>query len=232
MKFFRTEKYHIDFQKTKMTGPNAMLITEELLCSLDLRPTMTALDIRCGKSLSSLLVAKEFGMRVFACDDSVEPCENFAFYKRINMQNQIIPMKLDFSGDIPFSAEYFDLILCAGTFNQIGEKINLKEKILPLLKNNGVLAVAMPVLTVNEISPQLRKFAANNTETLHSFDWWKNYFESQGLTSFESGLCECTEKAWNDWFLCTDNENAMHDKALAETGVLSQISIAKFIVRA
>lgn len=232
MKFFRTEKYHIDFQKTKMTGPNSMLIAEELLSTLDLRPTMTALDVACGKSLSSLLVAKEFGMRLFAVDDIVDPFENFTFYKKINMQNQIIPLKLDFSGNLPFCREYFDLILCAGSFNIIAEKILLKEKILPLLKKNGTLAVAMPISLNDEITPLLREFFGENASTLHNIDWWKKYFESQNANLVECALCQCNDRAWSDWFLCTDEKASVRDAAFAEKGALSEISLAKFIVKA
>lgn len=231
MKFFRTEKYHIDFQKTKMMGPNAMLITEELLCNLELRPVMTALDIGCGMSLSSLLVAKEFGMRVFACDLWVDPAENFAFYKKINMEKQIIPMRVDFTKDIPFSSGYFDLIVSVDSFHYFGDKINFAEKILPLLKKNGTFAAAFPVLKSDEIPQVLKDWFGDEAAMMHTLDWWKDYFESQGAVIDECGYCECTEKSWSDWFLCTENEYAMADKTFADKGALSEISIAKFIIK-
>ncbi len=232
MKFFRTEKYHIDFQKTKMMGPNAMLLTEELLCNLELRPTMTALDIGCGLSLSSLLIAKEYSMRVFACDLWVNPADNFAFYKKINMEKQIIPMKVDFTEAIPFCDGYFDLIVSVDSFHYFGQKINFAKKILPLLKKSGVFAASFPVLLCDEIPPVLHEWFGEDINMMRTLDWWKNHFESQGAVIDECGLCECSEKAWNDWLLCEDNSFALADKKFVEKGALQYISMAKFIIRA
>lgn len=231
MKFARTEKYHMDFQRTKMMGPNAMRITEELLCNLELRPIMTALDIGCGLSLSSLLVAKEYGMRVFACDLWVDPAENFAFYKKINMEKQIIPLKIDFAGDIPFSNGYFDLIVSVDSFHYFGDKVNLGEKILPMLKKNGTLALSFPVLKNDEIPQVLCDWFGEEINLMHTLDWWKARFESDAAVNIvECGFCECHEQAWEDWLTCEDNEYAQGDRRFTDNGALEYIQTAKFII--
>ncbi len=231
MRFTRTEKYHMDFQHTKMMGPNSMRITEELLYNLELRPTMTALDIGCGLSLSSLLVAKEYGMRVFACDLWIDPADNFVFYKKINMEKQIIPMRIDFSKDIPFANGYFDLIASVDSFHYFGDKIDVGEKILPLLKPNGTLVLSFPVLKSDEIPQVLHDWFGEEINMMHTLEWWKERFEScADLNIIECGFCECTEQAWQDWLDCENNEFATADRKFVENGALEYMQLSKFII--
>jgi 2-polyprenyl-3-methyl-5-hydroxy-6-metoxy-1,4-benzoquinol methylase len=49
-----------------LTGPKAVWLTEALREVMDLRPGMRVLDLDCGKGLSSIFLAKEIGVQVWA----------------------------------------------------------------------------------------------------------------------------------------------------------------------
>jgi cyclopropane fatty-acyl-phospholipid synthase-like methyltransferase len=51
-----------------MMGPNSMKIIEELSESLKLEKGMRVLDLGCGKGLTSIFLAKEYDVTVFATD--------------------------------------------------------------------------------------------------------------------------------------------------------------------
>ena len=62
--FTKSSKYDTAFLKENMMGPNAIKIIEELLESLKLEEGMRVLDLGCGKGLTSIFLAKEYGVTV------------------------------------------------------------------------------------------------------------------------------------------------------------------------
>lgn len=64
----RSLKYDTDFLKENMMGPNSMKIIEELSESLKLEKDMRVLDLGCGRGLTSIFLAKEYDVTVFATD--------------------------------------------------------------------------------------------------------------------------------------------------------------------
>lgn len=66
-----------------MMGPNSVRILEELLsqCPLRLSPNDQILDLGCGKGLTSLVIAKETGAKVYANDLWINADENRHRYR-------------------------------------------------------------------------------------------------------------------------------------------------------
>ena len=46
-------------------GPNVLWLTEALCRKMKLAPGMHVLDMGCGKAMSAIFLAKEFGVQVF-----------------------------------------------------------------------------------------------------------------------------------------------------------------------
>lgn len=76
----RSQKYDIDWMVQNSMGPNVIWLTEALTGVMTLEPGMRVLDMGCGKAISSIFLAKEFGVEVWAADLCVKPTEN---WKRI-----------------------------------------------------------------------------------------------------------------------------------------------------
>ncbi|NLB79163.1 MAG: SAM-dependent methyltransferase, partial [Clostridiaceae bacterium] len=47
-------------------GPNPIWLTEYLVQPFDLKPGMRVLDLGCGKGITSVFLAREFGVQVYA----------------------------------------------------------------------------------------------------------------------------------------------------------------------
>jgi cyclopropane fatty-acyl-phospholipid synthase-like methyltransferase len=77
MKYIKTGKYDKQFLLDNMMGPNSIKIVEELTTGLLLNPGMRVLDLGCGNGLSSVFLAKEFGVQVFAHDLWVRAAEHY-----------------------------------------------------------------------------------------------------------------------------------------------------------
>jgi len=67
-KYYKTKNYDKLFLNENMMGPNSMLLLEELIDGLPLKPGMRVLDLGCAKGLTSVFLAKEFGVQVLAVD--------------------------------------------------------------------------------------------------------------------------------------------------------------------
>lgn len=66
MKYPKSEQYDKQFLLENMMGPNALKILEELTEGIKLTSDMKILDLGCGKGLTSIFLAKEFGVQVYA----------------------------------------------------------------------------------------------------------------------------------------------------------------------
>ena len=54
-------------------GPNVLWLTEALTQVLPLEPGMRVLDLGCGAAISSIFLARELGVQVWAADLWIEP---------------------------------------------------------------------------------------------------------------------------------------------------------------
>lgn len=225
MKYTKSQTYERQFLLDNMMGPNAMKILEELTelpGMLELKPGMRVLDLGCGRGLTSIFLAKEFGVQVFATDLWITASENFARFKEAGMDQRIIPIHAD-AADLPYAEEYFDAIISIDAYHYFGRVEGfVDEKIAPLLKKGGKLAVVVPGLIKDihdNIPPEmLLSWNAEAIETLRSPEWWRKLLskserlEIQAVRELE-GFWEC----WNDWLQC-DNEYAIGDRKAMEGG--------------
>jgi cyclopropane fatty-acyl-phospholipid synthase-like methyltransferase len=91
-RFPRSAKYDPEWVLKGWMGPNVIWLTEWLCEKMDLKPGMRVLDMGCGKALSSVFLAKEYGVQVWANDLWVTASENWERIKEAGMENQIFPI--------------------------------------------------------------------------------------------------------------------------------------------
>jgi SAM-dependent methyltransferase len=66
--FPRSNKYDPAWIFKNQMGPNPLWLTEFLVQPFDLKPGMRVLDLGCGKGMTSVFLAREFGVQVYAVD--------------------------------------------------------------------------------------------------------------------------------------------------------------------
>ena len=66
--FPRSSHYDLEWMLETEMGPNVLWLADSLSQVLDLRPDMRVLDMGCGKAASSIFLAKEFSVSVWATD--------------------------------------------------------------------------------------------------------------------------------------------------------------------
>lgn len=205
-----------DFLQENMMGPNAWRIAEELTRELPLRQGMRVLDLGCGRGLSSIFLAEQFGIEVFAVDLWTGASENAQRFQTAGVSHLTVPLQLN-AEQLPFAESFFDAVISIDAYHYFGNKDGFFEKKLkPFLKKDAVVAMAFPGMKyeLHEAVPEeMKPFWEEEALTMwHSIDWWRPKFEPY-LTEFRISEMECFDQAWNDWLAC-DNPYAAEDRPM------------------
>ena len=222
MKYIKTAEYDKQFLLDNMMGPNAVKIVEELTAGLALKPGMRVLDLGCGKGMTSIFLAKEFGVQVFAHDLWVGATENYERFKSFNLDNLIIPVYGD-ALEMPYADKYFDAVISADAYQYFGETESyMDEKLAPLVKKGGIIAIAVPGVK-KELNGSLPvemsySWTAEDLSTFHSCEWWRDLLtKSQEIEISSVSEMQGMDEFWDDWLAC-DNEYAVRDRPAMEAG--------------
>src|SRR5918996_4047326 len=108
-RFPRTQRYSPEWISENGFGGNSLWQTEFLCERLELRPGMRVLDLGCGRAKSSIFLAREFGVEVWATDLWIAASENWQRIRDAGLEKQVFPLHCD-ARALPFAAEFFDAI--------------------------------------------------------------------------------------------------------------------------
>ena len=216
------DSYKSYISSETMMGPNSVRILAELFdkCPLQFVPDDMILDLGCGTGLTSLIIAKETGARVFANDLWVSAEENEKRFVEWGVRELIPPICED-ANHLHFEKRQFRALISIDSYHYFaGNKGFLQEKILPFMKDNGVVLIGIPGIKdeytdcAKEI---LSDWLGNDTYMFKSPKLWKELIgDSNRIKSVKIWEMDCFNKAWDDW-LVTDNKFALNDRQYFET---------------
>ncbi len=216
---YKTKTYNKEFLNDNMMGPNSMMILEELIQNMPLKPGMRVLDLGCGRGLTSIFLAREYGFQVFAVDLWISATDNFARFQQMGLDDLIIPLHAD-ALELPFADEYFDAVISVDSYHYFGNNDTyFTEKLKPLLKKDAHVAIAVPGMKYelhDAVPDEMKPYWEDEALAMwHSIPWWASKFENS-LDSLTIKEMTCFNDAWNDWLL-TDNPYAQQDKPMIAT---------------
>lgn len=215
-------RYERDFLLKNLMGPNCVKIAAELARHVPLLAGWRMLDLGCGTGLTSMFFADHFKGQVFAADLWVDPTENYARFKEFGLDKQVVPIHAE-ANALPFANRYFDAVLSVDSYHYYGNNPNYLQKLVPLVRQRGFIAIAVPGLqseSTNENTPEEMLPYWVEDMNFHSVDWWRELWEKSGLvTVLEAFEISCHAEAWDDW-LESGSIYAKHDTEMmqAEAG--------------
>src|SRR5512136_1002947 len=104
-RFLRSNHYDPKWIIDNQMGLNPLWLTEWACEKIPLEPGMRVLDLGCGKGLSSIFLAKEYKLQVWAADLWIKPTENYERFCQSKVQDRVFPVHAD-ARSLPFADNY------------------------------------------------------------------------------------------------------------------------------
>jgi ubiquinone/menaquinone biosynthesis C-methylase UbiE len=183
-------------------GPNALWLTEWMCQAMRLQPGMRVLDLGCGRGLSSIFLAREFGLQVWAADLWIGASENAERIRQAGVEDRVFPLHID-ARQMPFAEAFFDAILCIDSFIYFGTDDLYLDYLLHFVRPGGQIGIVVPgfMQAVNGPLPEhLLPFWAQECWTWHTVEWWRRLWERTGLVEVETAdTFPQGAQAWLQW---------------------------------
>lgn len=198
-RFPRTSKYSPDWIKEGAMGSHVLWLAEWLCEKMDLRPGMRVLDLGCGRALSSVFLAREFGVQVWATDLWIAATENSQRIRDAGVEDWVFPIHAD-AHSLPFAAEFFDAIIAIDSYSYFGTDDLYLNYLAQFVKPCGPIGIAGAALMQELTEPvpeHLREFWSQDFWCLHSPEWWRRHWERTGLVDIV--VADGMEDAWQLW---------------------------------
>lgn len=198
-------------------GPNSVRILEELLsqCPLRFSPNDQILDLGCGKGLTSLVIAKETGAKVYANDLWINADENRRRFIEWGIDKQVIPVCED-ANDLHFEEKQFSALVSVDSYHYFaGSKGFFENKIMPFIRDGGIILIGVPgIKNIYEgrVVELLSDWLGEDSHMFKGPKVWKELIgNSDRIESVRTWEMDCFDKAWSEW-LAVDNKFANGDR--------------------
>jgi cyclopropane fatty-acyl-phospholipid synthase-like methyltransferase len=120
---------------------------------------MRILDLGCGRALSSIFFAREFGAQVWAADLWIKPTENWRRIEEAGLSDQVFPLHVE-AHQLPFAAGFFDAIVSVDAYHYFGTDDCYIGYITRFLKPDARLAIVVPGLVgrLEDVAEKLKPY--------------------------------------------------------------------------
>ncbi len=204
--FPRASRYDREWVLDNQMGPNALWLIEWLTEAMELEPGMRVLDLGCGRALTSIFLAKELGVRVWAADLWIGPDGNWSRAKEAGVADLVCPQRVE-AHSLPFAHGFFDAIVSVDAYTYFGTDALYLGYLGGFLRPGGQLGVVVPGLTQpieDEIPAHLREpqangkpFWADECRCFRTADWWRTQWSRSGLVT--GVRAETLPEGWRHW---------------------------------
>ena len=180
-------------------GPSSVWLTEFLTQEMELKPGMRVLDMGCGKAMSSIFLAKEFGVQVWANDLWISPTDNWKRIQETGVEDVVFPIQAE-AHSLPYAEEFFDAIVSLDSYHYYGTDEMYFLHFIKLLKRNGQIGIVVPGLLKEfeaGVPESLKEHWDSEWYTFHSPEWWKNHWGKTGLVEIE--VADSLSDGWALW---------------------------------
>ena len=201
----RTEGYDTLWVERNWMGPNPLWLLEDLCGHLDLRPGMRVLDMGCGKGLTSVFMAREYGVTVFANDLWTDATENLRRFEEAGVADRVFPIHAE-AHALPYAKGFFDAAVSIDSYHYYGTGETYFPGVFSaLVKPGGRFGIVVPGLA--------REFEKGYPETMarhwkaqpelfsfHTKEWWRGLWEKTGLAEITACYeLEDPKAIWRPW---------------------------------
>jgi cyclopropane fatty-acyl-phospholipid synthase-like methyltransferase len=212
--FPRSTHYDIDWMVEHEMGPCALWLTEFLVNAMNLQSGMRVLDLGCGKALSSIFLANEFDVQVWATDLWIPASENWGRIVEAKMEHHVFPISAE-AHALPYAQGFFDAIVSVDSYHYYGTDELYLGYLSRFVKPEGQIGIIVPGVHEEWTPAAIDRFGeywdAYNY-TFHGPEWWKQLWErSKCVQVTTADVLFRGYEIWLQW-----------DKTLKDAGLLKR----------
>ena len=203
-RYLRSNSYDPAWITQNQMGPNVLWLTESLTEVMNIEPGMKVLDLGCGKALSSIFLAREFGARVWATDLWIDAADNQTRIVDAGVGDLVTPIHAE-AHTLPFADNFFDAIVSMDAYQYFGTADLYLGYIAKFLKPGGKIGAVMPALKTelgNEIPAALAPFWEWDFCCWHGPAWWQHHWAKTAKVTVDHA--DLVEDGWRDWLQFND----------------------------
>jgi cyclopropane fatty-acyl-phospholipid synthase-like methyltransferase len=198
--FPRSAGYDPRWVLENQMGPNVLWLTEALCQVMEFKPGMRVLDMGCGKAISSIFLAREFGVQVWATDLWISASENWERVQAAGVESQVFPIHAE-AHTLPFADNFFEAVVSLDAYHYFGtDDLYLGTCFARLVKPGGQIGIVVPGLA-QELNDGLPEYLQPGWDwefcTFHSPAWWQQHWEKTGKVVVE--LADRIPDGWRHW---------------------------------
>ncbi len=215
--FPRSNAYDPQWVAENQMGPNVLWLAEWVTQKIGLSPGMRVLDMGCGRAMSSIFLAREFDVTVFATDLWIPAGENWMRVREARLENRVVPIHAE-AHALPFAEGFFDAIIALDSYSYFGTDDLYLSYIIRFLRPGGQMGIVVPGLVAefddgppdHLVEPQNngKRFWEPDCWTFHTPQWWRRHWERSSLVQVDGA--EIMPDGWKHW--------AQHERAVEAAG--------------
>ncbi|MGC4043961.1 MAG: methyltransferase domain-containing protein [Armatimonas sp.] len=199
--YTRSAAYNPRWVLENLMGPNPLWLAEALVQHMDLKPGMRVLDMGCGKAITSIFLAQEFGVEVWATDLWVPPTENWGRIQQTEVSGRVFPIYAE-AHALPFAEEFFDALVSMDAYHYFGTSDLYLSSYSRLVKPGGQIGIIVPGLATeftDHLPEHIAPYWQSDFWSFHSPTWWRNHWQRSGRVEVE--LADLLPEGWRHWLL-------------------------------
>jgi cyclopropane fatty-acyl-phospholipid synthase-like methyltransferase len=203
----RSSAYDIDWMMDNMMGPNAVWLMESLAGRLHLEPGMRLLDMWCGKAISSIFLAREYGVQVWATDLWISATENWSRIRHTDVESLVFPIHAE-AHALPFAEAFFDTAVSVDAYHYFGTDDLYLDYFANFVRPGGEIGIVVPGLAeefMGDPPDYLRPLWPSSFSSFHSPAWWREHWRRSRRVQVD--WADMIEEGWRDWLLWVGDEH-------------------------
>ncbi len=197
----RSAAYDPTWVLKNLMGPNVMWLTEALSQVMDFTPGMRVLDMGCGRAVSSIFLAREFDLQVWATDLWVSATDNWQTVTAEGETARVFPIHAE-AHTLPFAEGFFDAMVSMDAYHYFGTDDLYLSYIVGFMKPGAQIGLVVPGIReefTDGVPEHLAPYWPAEFYSFHSPAWWRRHWERSGVVDVVSA--DLVPDGWRLWLL-------------------------------
>jgi SAM-dependent methyltransferase len=208
-RFPRSSRYDPAWVFENQMGPNVLWLTEWLAGAMALEPGMRVLDMGAGRAISSIFLAAEYGVEVWANDLWIGATDNWGRVRAAGMEGKVHPVHAE-AHDLPYAEGFFDAILSMDSYQYYGTDDLYLRRFSAFARPGARIGIVVPGLHRDFDGPVPEHLARKQKSggvfwepdcwCFHTAAWWRSLWARYPFVELEA--CEAMLDGgglWQRW---------------------------------